>query len=206
MILFGVKGGHIMQQEKMGCLIRELRKEKGMTQEKMAEQFGVTNRTVSRWENGINMPDISILVEMSNYFEVSILELIEGERKQEMMIAENNEELKVIANYADEQKCIALKNVQRSDVIGFIGCIMSILLVGGYVEFGSNICLLLFILFLGIVTGVLWSNIMYASGVTDMLEKKIKKHQCLKWLEILLLIVLLISICRDAYLILIGSY
>ena len=196
----------MMQQEKMGCLIRELRKEKRMTQEKMAEQFGVTNRTVSRWENGINMPDISILVEISNYFEISILELIEGERKQEMMITENNEELKVIANYADEQKCIALKNVRRSDVIGFIGCIMSTLLVGGYVEFGSNICLLLFILFLGITAGVLWCNIMYASGITDMLGKKIKKHRWWKWLEILLVIVLLILICRDAYLILIGSF
>ena len=195
-----------MQQEKVGCLIRELRKEKGMTQEKMAEQFGVTNRTVSRWENGISMPDISILVEISNYFEVSILELIEGERKQEMMMTDNNEELKVIANYADEQKCIALKNVRRSDVIGFIGCMMSTLLVGGYLEFGSNICLLLFILILGITAGVLLYNILYASGITDMLGKKIKKHRCLKWLKILLVTVFLILICRDAYLILIGSF
>lgn len=196
----------MMQQEKVGCLIRELRKEKGMTQEKMAEQFGVTNRTVSRWENGISMPDISILVEISNYFEVSILELIEGERKQEMMMTDNNEELKVIANYADEQKCIALKNVRRSDVIGFIGCMMSTLLVGGYLEFGSNICLLLFILILGITAGVLLYNILYASGITDMLGKKIKKHRCLKWLKILLVTVFLILICRDAYLILIGSF
>lgn len=43
-----------MQQEKMGCLLRTLRKEKGMTQEQMAEIFGVTNRTVSRWENGVS--------------------------------------------------------------------------------------------------------------------------------------------------------
>ena len=42
-----------MQQEKMGYLLKVLRKEKGMTQEQMAEQFGVTNRTISRWENGV---------------------------------------------------------------------------------------------------------------------------------------------------------
>lgn len=41
-----------MQQEKIGCLLRELRKEKGLTQEQLAEVFGVTNRSVSRWENG----------------------------------------------------------------------------------------------------------------------------------------------------------
>lgn len=43
-----------MQQEKIGCFIRKLRKEKGMTQEQMAEIFCVTNRTVSRWENGVS--------------------------------------------------------------------------------------------------------------------------------------------------------
>ena len=89
-----------MQQEKMGCLLRELRKEKGMTQEQLAEQLGVSNRSVSRWENGINMPDISILVEISEFFEVGILELIEGERKQEEM---DSNDLKKIANYSDEQ-------------------------------------------------------------------------------------------------------
>jgi transcriptional regulator with XRE-family HTH domain len=46
-----------MDQKKIGAFLKELRKEKGVTQEQLAEQFQVSSRTVSRWENGNNMPD-----------------------------------------------------------------------------------------------------------------------------------------------------
>lgn len=195
-----------MQQEKMGCLLRELRKEKGMTQEHVAEVFGVTSRTVSRWENGINMPDISMLIDISNYFEIGILELIEGERKQETMTMKNNEELKKIADYADEQKCIVLKNVHRTDVAGFIGCILSAVSQEAYAKYGNNIWLLLQIMFLGLAGSMLFSNILYESGIDYIMKQKSKKHRFLKYLELLLLIILLISLCRDSYLILIGAF
>lgn len=186
----------------MGCLLRELRKEKGMTQEQMAEIFGVTNRTVSRWENGINMPDISILVEISNYFEVGILELIEGERKRETMIMENNEKFKKIANYADEQNGIVLKKVHRTDVVGLVSCILSGVVLETYVMFGNNILLFLHIVCVGIVGGMLSWNIFYLSGLFDKFNQYEKKYRIIKWLEILVLIIVLILICKDAYLIL----
>lgn len=44
----------MIQQDKMGCMLRSLRKEKGLTQEQLAEHFGVSNRTISRWENGVS--------------------------------------------------------------------------------------------------------------------------------------------------------
>ena len=50
-----------MDQKKIGQFIKELRKEKGITQEKLAETFNVSVRTISRWETGSNMPDISLL-------------------------------------------------------------------------------------------------------------------------------------------------
>lgn len=50
-----------MDQKKIGGFLKELRKEKGVTQEQLAEQFSVSSRTVSRWENGNNMPDLDIL-------------------------------------------------------------------------------------------------------------------------------------------------
>lgn len=49
-----------MDQKKIGMLLKELRNEKGLTQEQFAELVSVSNRTVSRWENGNNMPDLDI--------------------------------------------------------------------------------------------------------------------------------------------------
>lgn len=50
-----------MDQKKIGSFIKELRKEKNLTQEQLAEKFNVSRRTVSRWETGNNMPDLDIL-------------------------------------------------------------------------------------------------------------------------------------------------
>lgn len=69
-----------MDQIKIGKFIAELRKEKGYTQESLGQRLGVTNKTVSRWENGNYMPDVETLVLLSKEFGVSINELISGER------------------------------------------------------------------------------------------------------------------------------
>ena len=81
-----------MDLNRIGKFLQELRKEKGLTQEQLAEQMGVARRTVSRWETGSNMPDLDILVELSDLYEVDLREILSGERKSEQM----NEELKDI--------------------------------------------------------------------------------------------------------------
>lgn len=70
----------IMDQIKTGKFIATLRKEKDLTQEQLGEKLGVTNKTISRWENGNYMPDIQMLSLLSKEFDVSINELISGER------------------------------------------------------------------------------------------------------------------------------
>ena len=80
-----------MDQKKIGHFLKELRKEKDITQEQLAEKIKVSGRTVSRWETGSNMPDISLLAELADFYDVSISEIIDGERKSENM---NNEEVK----------------------------------------------------------------------------------------------------------------
>lgn len=69
-----------MDQIKIGKFIGTLRKEKGLTQEQLGEKLGVTNKTISRWENGNYMPDVEMLSLLSKEFGVSINELISGER------------------------------------------------------------------------------------------------------------------------------
>ena len=88
-----------MNQIKIGMFLKELRKAKGLTQEQVAEKLNVSNRTVSRWETGSNMPDIGILVEMADFYDVSIPEIIYGERKSENMNQEAKETAVAMAQY-----------------------------------------------------------------------------------------------------------
>ena len=69
-----------MEQIKTGKFIAELRKEKGMTQEQLGAKLGVNSRSVSRWENGHGMPDISLLLELADVLGVTVQELLEGSR------------------------------------------------------------------------------------------------------------------------------
>ncbi|MGN0395854.1 MAG: helix-turn-helix domain-containing protein [Coprococcus sp.] len=84
--------------------MRELRKEKGKTQEEIAEMYGISSRSVSRWENGNTMPDLGILVELADYYDVDIREIIDGERGSARTEKETKETLLKIADYADKQK------------------------------------------------------------------------------------------------------
>lgn len=72
-----------MDKEKTGQLITELRKEKGMTQKQLAEALNVTDKAVSKWERGLSFPDISMLEPLSELLDISIMELLAGERRDE---------------------------------------------------------------------------------------------------------------------------
>ena len=74
-----------MDQKKIGNFLRELRKNRGFTQEQAAEKLGISSRTISRWETGAYMPDISMLVDIAELYDVDIREIIDGERKEENM-------------------------------------------------------------------------------------------------------------------------
>jgi transcriptional regulator with XRE-family HTH domain len=69
-----------MNQEKIGKFIAKCRKDRNITQEQLAEKLGVTNKSVSRWENGVNMPDYSILKELCNILDIDVNEFLSGEK------------------------------------------------------------------------------------------------------------------------------
>ncbi len=69
-----------MNQEKIGKFIQNLRKEKSMTQQELAESLGVTDRSISNWENGKCMPDLSLFKPICDIFGITINDLMSGER------------------------------------------------------------------------------------------------------------------------------
>ena len=69
-----------MDMKKIGAFLAELRKEKNLTQDELGEQIGVTNKTVSRWENGNYLPPVEMLRILSKFYDVSINEILNGER------------------------------------------------------------------------------------------------------------------------------
>lgn len=93
-----------MDQKKIGMFLKELRKEKQLTQEQLAEILGVTNRSISRWENGINMPDLDLVIVIANYYDVGIEEILVGERKNGMIDKETEQTLLKVAEYENQDK------------------------------------------------------------------------------------------------------
>ncbi len=110
-----------MDQRKIGALLRDLRKEKGITQEELAEKMMVSNRTVSRWETGSNLPDIEILIELSDYYDVDLREILDGERKGENNMDKDLKDTVIkVADYKDEEKKKFLKYINVVLIVAFI--------------------------------------------------------------------------------------
>lgn len=115
-----------MEQEKVGKFIAACRKEKQLTQADLAEKLNITNKAVSKWETGRGMPDASILLELSKILEVTVNELLSGEKLQV-------EEYKIKA----EENIITIskekeKNKRKSNIIKvllFISIIMIIFIL-----------------------------------------------------------------------------
>lgn len=100
------KGDGVMDQKKIGAFLKALRAEKGLTQEQLAEKMLVSSRTVSRWETGSNLPDLSVLVEIADFYGVELRELLDGERRphtmQEQTKQDTRDTLQIAAGYSAE--------------------------------------------------------------------------------------------------------
>ena len=127
-----------MDLVQIGKFIAELRKEQKLTQEQFGEKIGVTNKTISRWENGNYLPPADILLAMSQLFDVSVNEILSGKR----LLAEEYKEA-AEANLTHTLKTSSFSLKERIDfyktkwlkehivLMVFIGmCIMGIMLAG----------------------------------------------------------------------------
>ncbi len=163
-----------MDQKRIGCFLKTLRNEKHLTQEQLAERFCVTARTVSGWETGSNMPDLSILIELADFYGVDVREILKGERKREM-INEEKERLQMVAEYAEKEK-----QLLRRKMVGFSFATVILLFfyVVLYCSQGWGIELLSADRFHGMVlgsaTGLSVMNMLYLMGIWP---KQVKKKQ-----------------------------
>lgn len=91
-----------MDLQKIGACLHELRKEKGLTQAQVAERFGVSGKTFSRWENGVHMPDLEILLEIADFYEIDLRALLNGEAVKDKTAPEMSAEVKDAVQEAAE--------------------------------------------------------------------------------------------------------
>ena len=163
-----------MDQKKIGTFLKKLRAEKQLTQEQLAEILGVTNRSVSRWENGVNMPDFDLVIEIAKYYDVSIEEILDGERENEMIDKKTEQMLLKVADYENEEK----QRFSRRICGLFIAAILAFILYSvlnftgldtqnGYEQIASYA--------MGIVGGALLVGALYTSGYMAKI-KALKKR------------------------------
>ena len=122
---------------KTGKFIAKLRKDKGLTQEQFGDKMGVTNKTVSRWETGKYLPPADILILMSELFDVSINELLAGQRLSDdeyKQTAEKNLTEVIRSSFTTKDEIDFFKKKWLKDhifimiVIGI--CVLGVLVVG----------------------------------------------------------------------------
>ena len=114
-----------MDQKKIGAFLKELRREKNLTQEELAEKLGVSNRSVSRWENGVTMPDFDLLIELADFYETDVREILDGERSGTGMEARYKEELLLVADYTNQEKRRLTLAVRGMFLYGLLALIAS---------------------------------------------------------------------------------
>ena len=144
-----------MDLQKIGVFLKELRKEKGLTQEQLAETL----------QTGSNMPDLDLLTEMAEFYQVDLREIMAGERKDRRMDEEMKETVIQVAEYSNADKQRTARIMQAYSVIGMIALIvnagMNLMEIGGtfWTEFikGATFALALIAMLFGFLftTGTL---------------------------------------------------
>lgn len=144
-----------MNQIKIGKFIAECRKKNNLTQMQLAEKLNITDRAISKWENGKAMPDSSIMLELCNELKISVNELLSGEMiemKDYNQIAEKN-----LLEMAKKEEVQNKKMMFYEMVIGYMSSVTFLILLFTASFAVENIVarIILFILaFLVLIVGV----------------------------------------------------
>lgn len=107
-----------MDQKKIGDFLKSLRQEKGLTQTQLADILYVSNRSISRWEQGNGLPDIDLLLKLAHFYDVKLEEILDGQR--------NNMDNKIDSTVL---KVAELENDEKKKMIRIIRVITLISLI-----------------------------------------------------------------------------
>ena len=155
-----------------GAAIRALREKNRLTQQQLAEQLNVSGRTVSRWETGTNMPDISILVDLAKFYDVSIPEIIDGGRRSEKMNEEVKETALKLSDYAETINQKIKIRLFWLTIIALLGMIAFIVIEALGLDTPGSLYERIASAGLGLDFGMLIVIAMYLSGVLGKIKAR----------------------------------
>ena len=118
-----------MNQEKIGKFIAECRRQRKMTQSELGERLGVTEKSISNWENGRNMPDLSLFKPLCEELNISLNDLMSGEKVKEKEYRDKLEE-NIINTIDYSNKKIESRNIFIGLILIVFGVLISITAVG----------------------------------------------------------------------------
>ncbi len=181
----------MLNQEKIGKFIAEQRKSKNMTQRQMAEQLGVSDKAVSKWETGKSMPDNSLLMELCELLKINVNELLSGEK-----LSEDNYQGKAEENMTNlmeerEYEKKSRKKLVLEAVIGGVGFVIALFLtifisagsMGWYIDFPSLFMIISVMVFVVFVSGYGFDffrafAICFRKNVVDAKEVRRSMYAC----------------------------
>ena len=161
-----------MDQRRIGEFLKELRKEKGLTQEQLADKLFVSRRTVSRWETGSNMPDLDVLVELADLYDVDLRDILSGQRRDNMD-KELKDTLLQAADYTQDLK----KKVKKRMNLMFIGAMIAMVLYLIAIFFAPDIDTGLWGLMKGFTLGVSFGMLIIGFIITSPFAETLMKRK-----------------------------
>ena len=161
--------------------IMKLRKQQGWSQEDLAIRLDISRQSVSKWESGSNMPDISLLAELADFYDVSIPEIIDGERKSENMNEEVKETVLKLSDYTETINQKIKGRLFVLTVIAIIGMIAFVIIEVMGLDTPGSIYERVASAGLGLDFGVLIVLAMYLSGFLGKIKARRemkRKYNC----------------------------
>jgi len=163
------QGGTVMDQIKIGKFIAQMRKEQSLTQKQLADLAGISDKTVSKWETGRGLPEVSLMVPLCDILKISVNELHSGQRLTDSDYKKRAEEnmMDLVREREENRKKIALAAIVCALTM-LSG--VTIILLTGLLEMDTWLRILLLVISLIVIAGGI--------GVTAVLDMSAGTFEC----------------------------